>query len=106
LPHPQLPFPNLTGRSGSGSGKLSPRKSPRAVWSWHRRARSRWHGIRLPEGSMGLAASSQPLPLAPLALYRPRNVRATPLYQLLESYYEQVKASPGSRATPVAQKIC
>jgi hypothetical protein len=55
---------------------------------------------------MGLAASSQPLPLAPPALYRPRNVRATPLYQLLESYYEQVKASPGSSATPVAQKIC
>ena len=41
---------------------------------------------------MGLAASSQPLPHAPPALYHPRNVRATPLYQLLESYYEQVKA--------------
>jgi len=26
------------------------------------------------------------------SLYRPRNVRATALYQLLESYYEQVKA--------------
>ena len=39
---------------------------------------------------MGLAASSQAL--APPALYRPRNVRATPLYQLLETYYENVKA--------------
>jgi len=39
---------------------------------------------------MGLAASSQPL--AQPALYRPRNVRATPLYQLLETYYEDVKA--------------
>ena len=39
---------------------------------------------------MGLAASSQPL--APPALYRPRNPRATALYQLLEAYYEDVKA--------------
>ncbi|HEY7467217.1 MAG TPA: transposase zinc-binding domain-containing protein, partial [Dehalococcoidia bacterium] len=39
---------------------------------------------------MGLAAPSQPL--APPKLYRPRNVRATPLYQLLEAYYEDVKA--------------
>jgi hypothetical protein len=39
---------------------------------------------------MGLAACSQPL--APPALYRPRNVRATPLYQFLEAYYEDVKA--------------
>jgi len=39
---------------------------------------------------MGLAASSQPL--EPPALYRPRNARATPLYQLLEAYYEDVKA--------------
>ena len=31
-------------------------------------------------------------PLAPPALYRPRNARATPLYQLLEAYYEDVKA--------------
>jgi len=39
---------------------------------------------------MGLAACSQPL--APPELYRPRNVRATPLYQFLEAYYEDVKA--------------
>jgi len=39
---------------------------------------------------MGLAASSQPL--APPALYRPRNARATPLYQLLEAHYEDVMA--------------
>jgi len=38
---------------------------------------------------MGLAVSSQPL--AP-ALYRTRNPRATALYQLLESYYEDVKS--------------
>jgi hypothetical protein len=41
---------------------------------------------------MGLAASFPPLLLTPPALYRPRNVRATVLYQLLESHYEQVKA--------------
>ncbi|HSF17872.1 MAG TPA: transposase zinc-binding domain-containing protein [Vicinamibacteria bacterium] len=39
---------------------------------------------------MGLAASSQPL--APPALYRPRNVRVTALYQLLEGHYEDVRA--------------
>ena len=39
---------------------------------------------------MGLAASSHAL--EPPALYRSRTVRATPLYQLLESYYEDVKA--------------
>ena len=39
---------------------------------------------------MGLAASSQPL--APPVLYRPRNARATALYQLLEAYYEDVKS--------------
>ena len=39
---------------------------------------------------MGLAASSQPL--EPPALYRPRNARAAALYQLLEAYYEDVKA--------------
>ena len=39
---------------------------------------------------MGLAACSQPF--APPALYRPRNVRTTPLYQFLEAYYEDVKA--------------
>jgi hypothetical protein len=39
---------------------------------------------------MGLAACSQPL--APPELYRPRNVRATPLYQFLEAHYEDVKA--------------
>jgi hypothetical protein len=39
---------------------------------------------------MGLAATSQPL--APPALYRPRNARATALYQLLEAYYEDVKS--------------
>jgi len=38
---------------------------------------------------MGLAVSPQPL--AP-ALYRTRNPRATPLYQLLEAYYEDVKS--------------
>ena len=26
------------------------------------------------------------------ALYRPRNARASPLYQILETYYEDVKA--------------
>ena len=52
--------------------------------------RSRWHGIRRRTGPLGLAASSQPL--APPALYRPRNPRATALYQLLEAYYEDVKA--------------
>lgn len=40
---------------------------------------------------MGLVASFQPLPLTPAALYRPRKVRATALYQLLESYFEDVK---------------
>ncbi|TDI36472.1 MAG: hypothetical protein E2P02_25130 [Acidobacteria bacterium] len=30
--------------------------------------------------------------ITPLRLYRPRNARASPLYQLFESYYEQVKA--------------
>ncbi len=30
--------------------------------------------------------------LEPPALYRPRNARASPLYQLFETYYEQVKA--------------
>ena len=39
---------------------------------------------------MGLAASSQPL--APPVLYRPRNARATALYQILEAYYEDVKS--------------
>ncbi len=39
---------------------------------------------------MGLAVSSQPL--APPALYRPRNPRATAPYQLLEAYYEDVKS--------------
>ena len=31
-------------------------------------------------------------PLEPPALYRPRNARATALYQLLEACYEDVKA--------------
>ena len=39
---------------------------------------------------MGLAASSHAF--EPPALYRGRNVRATPLYQLLEMYYKDVKA--------------
>ena len=30
--------------------------------------------------------------LDPPPLYRPRNARASPLYQLLETYYEDVKA--------------
>ncbi len=38
---------------------------------------------------MGLAACQ---PLAPPAFYRPRNVRATSLYQFLEAHYEDVKA--------------
>ena len=43
---------------------------------------------------MGTVAASPPVPSAGgyPSLYRPRNVRATPLYQLLESYYEDVKA--------------
>ncbi len=39
---------------------------------------------------MGLAASSHAF--EPPAFYRPRNVRATALYQLLERYYDEVKA--------------
>ncbi len=39
---------------------------------------------------MGLAPSCHTL--EPPALYRPRNARATTLYQLLEAYYEDVKA--------------
>ncbi len=39
---------------------------------------------------MGLAVSSHTL--EPPALYRPRNARATALYQLFEAYYEDVKA--------------
>ena len=39
---------------------------------------------------MGLAPSCHSL--EPPALYRPRNARATALYQLLEAYYEDVKA--------------
>ena len=39
---------------------------------------------------MGLAISSAAVETP--RLYRPRNVRATPLYQLLEMYYEDVKA--------------
>ena len=35
-----------------------------------------------------VAASQHPS----LALYRPRQARQTPLYQLLETYYEDVKA--------------
>ena len=43
---------------------------------------------------MGSLAASPPLASEGgyPSLYRPRNVRATALYQLLESYYEQVKA--------------
>ena len=41
---------------------------------------------------MGLLPTSQPL-LEPVPLYRPRNARASPLYQLLELYYEDVKAA-------------
>ncbi len=40
---------------------------------------------------MELAATSQPNPA--LALYRPRQPRKTALYQLLEAYYEDVKAA-------------
>ncbi len=39
---------------------------------------------------MGLGISSAAVETP--RLYRPRNVRATPLYQLLEMYYEDVKA--------------
>ena len=39
---------------------------------------------------MGSATSYHSL--EPPRLYRPRNPRASPLYQLLETYYEQVKA--------------
>ena len=39
---------------------------------------------------MGSVASSGAVDTP--GLYRPRNARATPLYQLLESYYEDVKA--------------
>ncbi len=39
---------------------------------------------------MGLTPSCHTLD--PPALYRPRNARATDLYQLLEAYYEDVKA--------------
>jgi hypothetical protein len=39
---------------------------------------------------MELAATSQPK--ASLALYRPRQARASPLYQLFEAHYEEVKA--------------
>jgi Putative transposase/Transposase zinc-binding domain len=41
---------------------------------------------------MGLAASSQPQPFDPPAVYRPRNARHSPLYQMLETYYDDVKA--------------
>ena len=43
---------------------------------------------------MGTLAASPPFFSAGgyPCLYRPRYARATPLYQLLESYYEQVKA--------------
>ncbi len=30
--------------------------------------------------------------LEPPSLYRPRNARASPLYQLFETYYDDVKA--------------
>ncbi len=40
---------------------------------------------------MGLVASSQPL-IEQLPLYCPRNARASPLYQLLEAHYDEVKA--------------
>ena len=39
---------------------------------------------------MELVATSQPNP--PLALYRPRQPQNSALYQLLEAYYEDVKA--------------
>ena len=39
---------------------------------------------------MELAATSQPK--ASLALHRPRQARASPLYQLFEAHYEEVKA--------------
>ena len=39
---------------------------------------------------MGIAASCHTL--EPPPLYRPRNARASLLYQLLEAYYEDVKA--------------
>ncbi len=39
---------------------------------------------------MELAARSQPK--ASLALYRARQARASPLYQLFEAHYEEVKA--------------
>ena len=40
---------------------------------------------------MGLVATSQPNP--GLALYRPCQPRKTALYQLLEAYYQDVKAA-------------
>ena len=39
---------------------------------------------------MGLAISSAAVDTP--RLYRPRNARATPLYQLFEMYYEDLKA--------------
>ena len=36
---------------------------------------------------------------ASLALYRPRQARKTPLYQLLETYYENVEAVCGKTAS-------
>ena len=41
-----------------------------------------------PTGSMGTACHT----LEPPSLYRPRNARASPLYQLFETYYDEVKA--------------
>ncbi len=43
-------------------------------------------------GAMAAAPALVPRPGGYPSLYRPRNARASPLYQLLEAYYEDVKA--------------
>ena len=62
--------------------------SQHVCWRFLTRPRSRWHGFRQSTGSMGTMSRT----LDPPPLYRPRNARASPLYQLLETYYEDVKA--------------
>ncbi len=43
-------------------------------------------------GAMAATPALVPRPGGYPSLYRPRNARASPLYQLLEAYYEDVKA--------------
>ena len=43
-------------------------------------------------GAMAATPAPVPRPGGYPSLYRPRNARASPLYQLLEAYYEDVKA--------------